>query len=166
MHVHRKYGGDDGVYHLPAAHACTAWIGQDCTSQVEILKLLCHTNIVKYHDHCYEDGRLNIIMEFADGGSLENRIQRQQALKQNFQECTVLDVLSQLLAAVAYMHDMLVLHRDIKPDNVFLMRDDTVKLGDFGISRQIEIEDSSTPQRMAGTPHYLAECSDMPVLVG
>jgi len=99
------------------------------------------------------DGRPVIIMELIDGVTL-SEVLRAGALSPR----VTLDILDQLLDAVGYAHSQGVVHRDIKPDNIFITRDGRVKLSDFGIAR---IEDGSQTKAtqfgtVLGTPGYMA----------
>merc|ERR1719171_1469929 len=98
-------------------------------------KLRNHVNIVRVNEHFVEDGKLHIIMEYADGGDLAQRIEAEAAAKSRFPEEQVLDWFVQICLALKHAHDRRILHRDLKPQNIFLTRKNLVRLGDFGISR-------------------------------
>lgn len=91
--------------------------------------------IVRVVDHFIELERLWIVMDYADGGDLASRIEAQKKSGAPFSEACVVDWIVQLCLALRHAHERRVLHRDLKPQNVFLMRDGAVRLGDFGISR-------------------------------
>ena len=80
-------------------------------------------------------------MDFADGGDLAQRIEAQKDSAANseapepFSEDMVLDWFVQICLALKHAHDRKVLHRDLKPQNIFLTRKNMVRLGDFGISK-------------------------------
>ena len=98
-------------------------------------KLRRHPNIIRVREHFVEEGRLCIVMDFADGGDLAQRIEAQAAGRTPFPEAQVLDWFVQLCLALKHAHDRKVLHRDLKPQNIFLTRKNMVRLGDFGISK-------------------------------
>ena len=100
-----------------------------------MMKLRAHPNIVRVSEHFVEDGKLHIIMEYADGGDLAQRIEAEAAAKSKFPEEQVIDWFVQICLALKHAHDRKVLHRDLKPQNIFLTRRNLVLLGDFGISR-------------------------------
>ena len=83
-----------------------------------ILRKLRHPNIIAYKDSFVEAGNLAIIMEFAQGGDMYERIQRQRG--RLLPEQMVLNWLVQILLALKYLHDNKLLHRDLKPQNLFL----------------------------------------------
>ncbi|KAH0793634.1 CAMK family protein kinase [Histomonas meleagridis] len=92
-------------------------------------------------------------MEYADGGDLSQKIRCFKNNRKEFSEDEILHNFIQLAFAIKYIHDRKILHRDLKPQNVFLMKDGTIKLGDFGIARPLE----NTYELCAtkcGTPGY------------
>jgi serine/threonine protein kinase len=111
-----------------------------------------HPGIVTIHAADVFDGRPAIVMELIDGETLSAVLDRGPLEIES-----AMAVLDQLLDAVAYAHERGVVHRDIKPDNVFVTRDGRVKLADFGIAH---VGESSTLKTQAGTvmgtPGYMA----------
>ncbi|KAG7444257.1 kinase-like protein [Guyanagaster necrorhizus] len=147
-------------------------------AEVNILKDLHHDHIVRYHDrHVDRDaGILYIIMEYCGGGDLSNIIK--QALKHNrpIPEDTIWNYFMQILLALHHCHHpnanghgrsgstgstdgdkerrAQILHRDLKPDNVFLDESGAVKLGDFGLSKALA--QASFANTYVGTPYYMS----------
>lgn len=74
-------------------------------------------------------------MEYADGGDLSKKIKEQKGTGKLFDEATILDWFTQMCLAIKHVHDRKIIHRDIKGQNVFITKSNTVKLGDFGIAR-------------------------------
>ncbi|KAI7789499.1 putative serine/threonine-protein kinase Nek4, partial [Triplophysa rosa] len=110
--------------------------------EVEILKTLNFGYVVTYVDS-FEDkeaGRIYIVMEFCEGGDL-SKIMETQKKESFFEEKQILYWLVQICLALQYLHERRVLHRDIKPQNVFLTEDDYISLGDFGCSKALERDD-------------------------
>lgn len=112
---------------------------------------LSHPNIVGVYDYGENAETAWIVMELVEGGSLKQRLDRQE----RFAVPEIVRLMDQVLAALAYSHGRGVVHRDIKPGNVMLTTDGTVKLADFGIAR---LENSSMTQvgTVIGTPSYMA----------
>jgi serine/threonine protein kinase len=110
-----------------------------------------HTNII--HIYAYEEyeGQSYLVMELADHGSLDSRIEKQGRV----QELVVLDIGIKIASALdlALKHNLL--HRDIKPGNILFDTDNEPKLVDFGLARGVEAEPESASVT-EGTPYYVA----------
>lgn len=147
---------------------------QQLVSEVNILRELKHPNITRYYDRVIdkEQARLYIVMEYCAGGDLAALIKRQRALLREARtkgqepsssiyipEDMGWKLLAQLTLALLECHNRKegnkILHRDLKPGNVFLDADDNVKLGDFGLSR-IMGDHSVFAQTHVGTPYYMS----------
>jgi len=116
---------------------------------------LIHKNIIKFEDFAYNRKRAILFMEFAEGGDLNERIKEQKEKRHPFKEEIIITWFLELCNAVQYCHRHYILHRDLKPKNVFLTKDDHIKLGDFGISKILKsIEDKA--KSLVGTPHYIS----------
>ena len=120
-----------------------------------LTRLRNHPNIVRVVEHFVDDARLCIVMEYADGGDLAKRIEAQAASKSHFREEQVLDWFVQICLALKHAHDRKILHRDLKPQNIFLTAKNYVRLGDFGISKVLT-NTLSVASTCVGTPLYLA----------
>jgi NIMA (never in mitosis gene a)-related kinase len=99
--------------------------------------------------------KLNIIMDYVDNGDLNKLLISYRNDEKYFEENRLLNWLFQLCLALCYLKEKEIIHRDIKPSNIFLMADDTIKLGDFGISKKVQIS-SSNNKIFLGTPQYTA----------
>ncbi|PAA64197.1 hypothetical protein BOX15_Mlig019498g2, partial [Macrostomum lignano] len=125
---------------------------ESAKQEVELLKQFDHPSIVRYLDSFIEAGSLHIVMEFCDGGDLSSKISAQRS---PFPEEQVVEWFAQMCLALKYVHDKHVIHRDIKPQNIFLMRSGQVKLGDFGVAKTLDctLQLASTA---IGTPYYVS----------
>lgn len=120
--------------------------------EAKIMASLSHPNIVKFKGvRTVLSGKLHIVMEYADGGDLESRIRQRRG--RHFTEPEVLEIFVQICLGLKHMHDRKVLHRDLKVQNVFLTKQGTVKLGDFGISRVLTVDNALS---VVGTPQCLS----------
>ena len=110
-----------------------------------------HTNIIHIYAFDELEGQRYLVMELADRGSLDQKIEKQQRLS----ELEVLDIGIKVASALdmALKHDLI--HRDIKPGNILFNADNEPKLVDFGLARRPDAEpESSTVTE--GTPYYVA----------
>ncbi|TVR13771.1 MAG: FHA domain-containing protein [Planctomycetota bacterium] len=112
-----------------------------------------HPNIIQVHDVASENGIHYFSMEFISGPTSMNMLSSQGPLP----SLVALEIIRQTAKALAYAHDHRIIHRDIKPDNIMVTSNLTVKLADLGISKTFdEAEDGSDKRRIVGTPHYMA----------
>uniref|UniRef100_A0A1B6FIW2 non-specific serine/threonine protein kinase n=1 Tax=Cuerna arida TaxID=1464854 RepID=A0A1B6FIW2_9HEMI len=130
-------------------------------SEVNLLSELNHPHIVRYYDRIIhkESTTIYIIMEWCEGGDLASVIQQHKRRGNCVEEVFVWRVLYQLGRALqachSYLHDVTVLHRDVKPANVFLDSRGNIKLGDFGLARVLRREQSFS-ETIVGTPYYMS----------
>jgi serine/threonine protein kinase len=107
-------------------------------NEISVLKTLNHPYIVKYHDSFIEKDQICIVMDFCEKGDLHGKVKKAQEQDRIFDPSQILDWFCQLAIGLEHIHNMKVLHRDLKTSNVLLTRDNTVKIGDFGISKPLE----------------------------
>jgi serine/threonine-protein kinase len=94
---------------------------------------LSHPNIVNVYDFGREDHSYYIVMELVDGATLGDLMRQEGTLP----EPVALDYAIQIASGLAYAHRQGLLHRDVKPANILVTKDDVVKLSDFGIARAV-----------------------------
>ena len=123
--------------------------------EAELLRQMSHQNIVACVESFVESSKLYIIMEYADGGDIGAAVQKMISANTVFTEEQILHIFSQITFAMKYVHDSNILHRDLKSQNIFLMNDGRVKLGDFGIAKVLDKTDDQA-QTQIGTPYYLS----------
>ncbi|XP_065886059.1 serine/threonine-protein kinase Nek8-like, partial [Dysidea avara] len=121
-------------------------------NEVQVLSIMDHPNIISLYDSFEESGVLMIEMEYADGGTLAQYLNKQE---KSLSEPDILNFFKQMVDALRFLHDHRILHRDLKTSNVFLTKEGLIKLGDFGISKVL----SATRQEantVLGTAHYIS----------
>jgi len=133
---------------------------QQLVTEVNILRSLAHPHIVRYYDRVLDKAQrtLYIVMEFCAGGDLARLLKQQNRLQAPLPEEFIWKVLLQVTLALLACHRReagRIIHRDIKPGNIFLDEQFNVKLGDFGLSR-IMGEHSEYAQTRVGTPYYMS----------
>ncbi|KAJ8599475.1 hypothetical protein CTAYLR_009542 [Chrysophaeum taylorii] len=127
--------------------------------EAELLKAHAHTNIVRYIASFADAAKREffLVMEYADGGDLAGSIERRQASLAHWSEGEAMMIFVQLLLALRHVHSRRIVHRDVKTGNVFLTKEGVVKLGDFGVSRRLEVgEATELAATQVGTPFYLS----------
>lgn len=134
---------------------------QESRKEVAVLANMSHPNIVQYKESFEESGCLYIVMDYCEGGDLFKKINNQRGSL--FPEEQILDWFVQICLALKHVHDRKILHRDIKSQNIFLTKDGTVQLGDFGIARVLN-STVELARTCIGTPYYLSPeiCENKP----
>ncbi|XP_045687284.1 serine/threonine-protein kinase Nek1 isoform X3 [Phyllostomus hastatus] len=134
---------------------------EESRREVAVLANMKHPNIVQYRESFEENGSLYIVMDYCEGGDLFKRINAQKGIL--FPEDQILDWFVQICLALKHVHDRKILHRDIKSQNIFLTRDGTIQLGDFGIARVLN-STVELARTCIGTPYYLSPeiCENKP----
>ena len=105
-------------------------IRQRFEREIKVLSKFSHPNIVAFHDHGVESERLFYSMEMLDGEGLQMILDRHERLPLP----AVIDVDWQLCSALQHVHNHGIVHRDVRPSNVYLTTEGLVKLADFGIA--------------------------------
>ena len=119
--------------------------------EAQIVSQLRHPNILPIYDFACEPECAYIVMQYADGGTLKDRLGRPMSLIQ------AMPVLSQLGAVLDHAHDAGIVHRDVKPSNVLLDRAGRAYLADFGLASVTAANQKLTYSGTAmGTPEYMA----------
>ncbi len=121
-------------------------------NESKAIAVLSHPNIVKIFDVGYEHGLQYIVMEFIDGITLKECIEHKGLLQ--WRECVHYTI--QILRALQLAHDRGIIHRDIKPQNVMLLSDGTIKVMDFGIARFSRQNAASSTEKTMGSVHYVS----------
>ena len=112
---------------------------------------LSHPNIVEMYDVGEDDGSYFIVMEYVEGKTLKSLIKKRGALTLP----EVIDIMLQLTSAIACAHDSYIIHRDIKPQNVLIKEDGSVKITDFGIAMALNSQELTQTNSVMGSVHYL-----------
>jgi len=121
-------------------------------NESKAIAVLSHPNIVKVYDVSFGDRLQYIVMEHIDGISLKEYIERQKEIK--WKESVYFVV--QILRALQHAHDKGIVHRDIKPQNIMLIQDGTIKVTDFGIARFSRSDQRTVTDKAIGSVHYIA----------
>ncbi len=123
-------------------------------NESKAIAILSHPNIVKVYDVSFGDKMQYIVMEYIDGITLKEYIEGQAEFK--WKEAVHFTV--QILRALQHAHDKGIVHRDIKPQNIMLLPDGTIKVADFGIARfsRQDIRTTRSNDKAIGSVHYIS----------
>ena len=123
-------------------------VGRKIRLEAQILARLVHDNVVRLYDFGEADGTYYFVMEEVDGSSFNKRAK-------SLDLAGKLRILAQVADALDYAHHQGVIHRDVKPANVLLTRNDSARLSDFGLSMLTEAAPDDTGI-IRGTPSYMS----------
>ncbi|MCR4615235.1 MAG: Stk1 family PASTA domain-containing Ser/Thr kinase [Clostridiales bacterium] len=121
-------------------------------NESKAIAVLSHPNIVKVYDVSYGDRLQYIVMEYVEGITLKEYIQQQGKI--DIKEAV--HFTTQILRALQHAHDKGIVHRDVKPQNIMLLRNGTVKVTDFGIARFSRSETRTMTENAIGSVHYIS----------
>lgn len=122
-------------------------------NEVKILSSLENPYVVKYYDSFIEKNILNIVMEFCEGGDLAAYIKAQGGKR--IDENKIWKFFIQMCIGLEYIHRKKILHRDIKSLNVFLTKNEDIRIGDLGVAKMMA-ESANFAHTLVGTPYYLS----------
>lgn len=121
-------------------------------NESKAIAVLSHPNIVKIFDMGFSDKIQYIVMEYIDGITLKDYIDSERVL--NWKDAVHFVV--QILRALQHAHNRGIVHRDIKPQNIMLLTDGTIKVMDFGIAKFAREESRTATAQAIGTVHYIS----------
>lgn len=121
-------------------------------NESKAIAMLSHPNIVKVYDVSFGDMIQYIVMEYIDGITLKEYIDLQGVIEWK----DALHLTTQILKALQHAHECGIVHRDIKPQNIMLLQDGTIKVTDFGIARFSDKSTRTMTEQAIGSVHYIA----------
>ena len=122
-------------------------------NESKAIAMLSHPNIVKVYDVSFGDMIQYIVMEYIDGITLKEYLkQRNGAL--TWKE--VVHFATQVLSALDHAHSKGIVHRDVKPQNIMLQADGSIKMMDFGIARFSRAQSQTVSDKAIGSVHYIS----------
>ena len=121
-------------------------------NESKAIALLSHPNIVKVYDVSFGEKLQYIVMEYVDGITLKEYIQKQNAITWN----EALFFTNQILMALQHAHDKGIVHRDVKPQNIILLSNGNIKVADFGIARFSRSDTKTLTDKAIGSVHYIS----------
>ena len=119
----------------------------------QAIAMLSHPNIVSVYDVSKSSELEYIVMELIDGISLKQYMHRRGGAL-SWKES--LHFMTQIVKALGHAHSRGIIHRDIKPQNILVLRDGTVRVADFGIARLLSAQQATLTQEALGSVHYIS----------
>lgn len=121
-------------------------------NESKAIAMLSHDNIVKVYDVCFGDRIQYIVMEYIDGITLKEFIEHRGSLRWS----DAIYFTTQILRGLQHAHDKGIVHRDVKPQNIMVLADGTIKVADFGIARFARGEQKTITDLAIGSVHYIS----------
>ena len=150
---HQETGRLAAIKIVPAHLAKNPVLLKRFEQEYAAARTLDHVNIVRALEFGQVDGCPFLVMEFVDGESLGQRLEREHHLP----ESEAIRIIAQVAQGLYRAHKLGLVHRDVKPDNVLLTRDGQVKLADLGLVKELDTDLNLTRTgRGLGTPHFMA----------
>ena len=123
-------------------------------NEIKLLQLIKHKNIISIIEFYKTRCKLNIIMEYAENGNLEDKIAFHKKKRIKFTDSEIKKIIMSTTTGIGHLHKNNIIHRDIKPSNILITKSFQIKIADFGVSR---LKENNKMVRTAiGTPYYMA----------
>lgn len=121
-------------------------------NESKAIAVLSHPNIVKIYDVGFSEKIQFIVMEYIDGITLKEYMENERVLSWK----DAVHFVTQILRALQHAHERGIVHRDIKPQNIMMFTDGTIKVMDFGIAKFAREEGKTATDQAIGTVHYIS----------
>ena len=129
---------------------------ENIKKEADILSKFNCNNIVKYYDSCENKDKFYILMEFCAGQNLRDFININIKNNELIEEDILYNIIKQICIGIKEIHNKNIIHRDIKPENIFMNENKDIKIGDFGISKELNSSKQYTFTHYGqGTFYYL-----------
>ena len=124
-------------------------------NEINIISKFKCNNIVRYYNSYKENNKYYILMEYCNGQNSKDYINKHIENNKLIEENIIYNIIRQICIGIKEMHKMKIINRDLKPENIFMNKNMEIKIGDFGISKQINKEYTLNKNKL-GTEYYVA----------
>ena len=133
---------------------------EEIKKEAKLLSQIKSNFVVKFYDSFEENNQLNIVMEYCEGGDLDKLLNQRNKIPLN--DNFIWKLFIQIVIGLAELHDMKILHRDLKTSNIFLTKNYDIKIGDLGVAKKLS--ENNFAKTVIGTPYYLSPeiCKEKP----
>jgi len=133
----------------------------ESAKEAMLMERLQNPYIVQMYDSFTSDRKINIVMELCENGDLGLHLKQQKG--RNLSEQRIWKFFIEMCLGIQYLHTNRILHRDIKTINMFLTKNDNIKIGDLGVARELN-QTANMAHTVVGTPYYLSPelCEEKP----
>ena len=160
--VQKKYTNEIYVIKQIALRGLSQKEIDEVRQEAKILSSINSDFVVKYYDSFEENDNINIVMEYCDEGDLNDFIIKKKESQTLIEEDLIWNLFIKITIGLAHIHQMKILHRDLKTMNIFLKNGFQVKIGDLGVAKILL--KNSFAKTLIGTPYYLSPeiCQEKP----
>jgi serine/threonine protein kinase len=137
---------------LPPQLSINDELGKRFEIEAKAISLLQHQNIVSIYEYGEDKGYRFFAMQFVDGENLSSRIQGKKVMPAS----EIIDISKQICRGLRYAHSQNVIHRDIKPQNILIDKENVARLSDFGIAKIFASGNITMTGVTVGTPEYMS----------
>lgn len=133
----------------------------ESAKEAMLMERLQNPYIVQMYDSFTSDRKINIVMELCENGDLGLHLKQQKG--RYLTEQRIWKFFIEMCLGIQYLHTNRILHRDIKTINMFLTKNDNIKIGDLGVARELN-QTANMAHTVVGTPYYLSPelCEEKP----
>ena len=126
----------------------------DITKEIDFYMMFDHPNIIKIYDYYVDTDEINILLEYAPYGTLEQFLNKKKRVNKYLSDDKIKKIILDITKALKEIHSKGVVHRDLKPANILIGKNYDIKLSDFGVGKNLK--NQSYAVTMIGTPLYMS----------
>lgn len=117
------------------------------------MRCIQHENIIQLYEVYESERSIYLVLELIQGRSLQDTVKK-STFKETYSEIKIINMIRSILDALAYLASKGIMHRDLKPDNILLDKNDKIKVVDFGLATFVKLD--TYIFKKCGTPGYIA----------